>query len=319
MSFLDAYLKVKAAVAPNDTSHLSHICIRNGMMFATNSRMTAAAEVSFEDTFMVPAREFYQAITVLGEEDLKLAVKENSIVISKSRRRVTIETLNPENFVYHMPEGDPMPVPPEFVTALRAVYKFMSDDRTKPWANAVRVKDGYLYATNNIVVVRSPCGSWLREIDITLPSWVVEYIVSRDVELQFISFMQHSVSFNWADNSWVRSSRLTVEMPDVVIDLLDKLTPVVFEISQEWRDAFSTVIQLSDDVLHICPDRIKAGKGHALIEAEVDSPVQEDTMWHPKYLNLVMEAATHFDPGSWPQPCCWKGENCEGLVIGRRL
>ena len=318
-SFLDAYLKVKAAVAPNESSHLSHICVKSGMMFATNSRMTAAAEVDFKDTFMVPATEFFKAVTILGEEGLKLVVKEGKIVVSKSRRRVTIQTLNPDDFTYHLPDGDPLQVPVDFVKALKAVYKFMSDDRTKAWANAVRVKNGRVYATNNITVAQSDCGEWAQDVDITLPNWVVEYVVSRDVELQYMSFTDTSVSFNWADNSWVRSSRLSQEMPDMVVELTDRIEEVDFELSPEWKKAFDTVIQLADDMMHICPDKIKAGKGHSLVEAEVESPVEEETMWHPKYLQIVLQHATHFDPSKWPAPCSWKGPESKGLVIGRKV
>jgi DNA polymerase III sliding clamp (beta) subunit (PCNA family) len=281
--------------------------------------MTAAAEVDFEDSFMVPAKEFYQAVTVLGEEDLKLKVVENKIVISKSRRRVTIETLNPEDFIYSMPAGDPLQVPRGFVPALKNVCKFMSEDRTKAWANAVRIKNGNVYATNNISVVCAACGSWAKDVDITLPSWVVEYIVARNVELQYMSFVDNSVSFNWADNSWVRSTRLATEMPDMVINLTAQIVDVDFEITAEWREAFEMVVLLSEDMMHICPDKITAGKGHAKIEAEIKSPVEEITMWHPKYLSLVLQQATHFDPSNWPKACSWKGANCKGLVIGRKV
>jgi len=319
-SFLEAYGKVKAAVAANEESHLSHICVREGMMFATNSRMTAAAEVDFDGSFMVPAKEFYQAITVLGEDGCKVKVKDESkLVVYKSRRRVTIATLDQKDFAYNLPEGELLAIPRGFVDALRSVYKFMSDDRTKAWANAVRVKGNSVYATNNITLACSSFDEWGSDVDITIPDWVIEYIVTRQAELQYMSFMPNSVSFNWSDNSWVRSARLSQEMPEVVLDLIAKIEEPEFELSQDWLDAFRTVTQMSGDVLHICPDKIRAGKGHASIEAEVASPVDlEETMWHPKYLELVVAQATHFDPGAWPKPCSWKGDNCRGLIVGRR-
>lgn len=318
-SFLKAYVKVKSAVAPNDDTYLSHICVRDGMMFATDSRMTAAAEVEFDGTFLAPAQEFYKAMTILGETDSKLTIKDqDSIVISKSRRRVTISTLDPEDFQYNLPDGDVIMIPDGFVEALKKVAPFMSDDRTKAWANSVRVKGNNVYATNNITLASSTFSNWDRDVDITLPDWVVKYIISRDVKLLAMSYKENSVSFNWEDNSWVRSLRLTEEMPDVVLALMDKIGDVEFAITPEWKDAFTTVAMMSDDIVRICDDRIKAGKGKALIECEVSSPVAEETLWHPRYMELVVNACTHFDPGDWPKPCSWKGENIKGLIVGRR-
>lgn len=318
-TFLDAYSKVKAAVAANETTFLSHICVKAGMMFATDSRMTAAAEVDFDGTFMAPAREFYHAMTVLGEIDTKLKVKDDyKLVISKSRRRVTIETLDPESFAYQLPAGDPLQIPKGFVEALKAVSPFMSDDRTKAWANAIRIKGNKAYATNNITVACSSFANWSVDVDITIPDWVIQYILSRDVELEYMSYTENSVSFNWKDNSWLRSARLSQEMSDVVLDLVDKIQVADFALTEEWKEAFGTVTQMSDDILYITPSMIKAGKGHAKIEAEVVSDVEEDTMWHPKYLELVINQATHFDAKGWPGACSWRGENSSGLIVGRR-
>lgn len=318
-TFLEAYTKVKAAVVAGDISFLSHICVRDGMMFATDSRMTAAAEVDFEGSFMAPANEFYKAVVILGEEGLKITVKDISkLVVSKSRRRVTINTLDPQEFDYNLPEGEPLRVPYGFVESLKAVQPFMSGDRTKAWANAVRIKNNHAYATNNITVAKSSFKQWNKDVDLTIPDWVVNYILARDVELEYMSFTPTSVSFNWVDNSWVRSARLAQEMPDVVIDLVDKIEVPEFELSDDWKESFDTVTLMSDDVLLITPTLIKAGKGHAKIEAEVDSPVEEETMWHPKYLALVVAQSTHFDPSKWPAACSWSGDNCRGLIVGRR-
>lgn len=318
-TFLDAYSKVKAAVASSETTFLSHICVKAGMMFATDSRMTAAAEVDFDGTFMAPAQEFYRAMTILGEDNIKVKIKDDhKIVISKSRRRVTIETLDPEGFAYQLPKGDPLRVPKGFVEALKAVAPFMSDDRTKAWANAVRIKNNTVYATNNITVVCSEFAGWGSDVDITVPDWVINYILSRDVELEFMSYTDSSVSFNWKDNSWLSSARLSQEMSDVVLTLIDKIEDAEFALTEEWKEAFNMVTQMSDDVLFVTPSMIKAGKGHAKIEAEVLSVVEEDTAWHPKFLELVVKQATHFDPGGWPGACSWKGANSRGLIIGRK-
>lgn len=321
MTLLSSFKKVKGACVNGHLGALSHVLVKDGWMLATDSRMTAGAPCSVEETFMVPGAELEKALTILGEQH-KLKVDEGKIIVSEGSRRVTITTLDPSvGSSIVQAEGAFAPVPKHFRSKLQTAASFMSEDKTKVWACSVRIRGEHLFATNNVSLIRIDCEGWDAALDVTLPDWIVEYVLGRDESVTEVAVEPTFVCFKFADGSWVRSTRLSQEMPDMVPDklqeFLDMLGDPDFAISDEWRRAWGTVTQLSDESVTIAPDRLQAGKGQALVVAEVPSPVEDDTIWHPKFLGKVISVATHFDPRHYPKPAAFKGTGLTGVIAGK--
>lgn len=322
MTLLSSFKKVKGACVNGHLGALSHVLVNRGQMLASDSRMTACAPCSVAETFMVPGQELEKALTILGEQH-KLKTDDTKIVVSEGSRRVTISTLDPATSATHfaMLEGDFTPVPKHFRAKLEVASRFMSDDKTKVWACSTRILGDHLFATNNVSLIRVDCKGWERSVDVSLPDWLVEYVLSREDPVTEIAVEQNFVAFMFADGSWVRSTRLSQEMPDMVpeklAELYEALGEPTFALSDEWRRAWGTVTQLADESVTIAPGHLLAGKGQAQVVAEVESPVQEDTVWHPKYLGKVISAATHFDPRYYPKPATFKGNEVLGVIAGK--
>lgn len=321
MTLLSSFKKVKQAVVSADAGALSHVLVKDGRIYATDSRMTCSAPTDVADTFMVPGRELEKALTILGEKH-RLKVEETKIIVSEGTRRVTINTIPPSEAWVAKLEGEFTEVPKGFRSALRVAAPFMSDDKTKVWACAVRIKNDRLYATNNVSLVAVECEGWAQGVDATLPDWVVNYILEREDAVTEIAVGDTFVCFKFADGSWLRSTRLSQEMPDMVPEKLAEFFAALghpeFALTDDWRRAYATVVQLSDESVTIAPGHISAGKGQAQVVAEVDSPVEEDTVWHPKFLGKVISASTHFDPRHYPKPATFVGTGITGVIAGRQ-
>jgi hypothetical protein len=316
MSILAQFKKVKAAIDANDFTALSYVTIKDGWMKATDSRMTIAVQVDLDLDVMIPGAEFEKALTVLGA-DCKIEQKEQSIVVKVGRRRITINTLLPEDRTDFEPIGEMHSVSADFMQGLRACAPFMSDDYSKMYACTVHVKEGALFATNNVSIVEYKVKA-CPDIDAGLPEWLVKYMLSRNEKVRMISATSQAICVWFEDLSWIRSSRVSNEMPDMVFKIIDNNPAADIEVTKEWRDSFDTVSKMSNEVVTIGAERMEAGVGQAVLIDEVNTAVEDDTHWNPKFMAPVVKLATHIDLSPYPGACPWRGEGVRGLVIGRR-
>ena len=316
MNLLSQFKKVKAAIDSNDYTALTYVTIKGGWMKATDSRMTLAVPIELDLDVMVPGAEFEKALTVLGE-DCVIEQKDQSIVVKQGRRRITINTLVPEDRTDFEPVGEMQHIHSSFIDGLKTCAPFMSDDYSKMYACTIHVKDGKLFATNNVSIVEYAVEA-CPDIDVGLPEWFVKYILSRTERARFISATDKAICVWFDDHSWIRSSRIVNEMPEMVFSIIDKHAVADIEVTEGWRDSFNTVIKMSNEVVTIGAERMEAGIGQAVLVDDVETAVDCDTHWNPKFMAPVVKLATHIDLTPYPEPCAWHGEGVRGLVMGRR-
>ena len=109
--------------------------------------------------------------------------------------------------------------------------------------------------------------------------------------------------------------------PDALIELCDPIpiTPCGDEISQDWRSGFADVCKIAETEVLFTPETLSGGRTSADIEVDVVTPIASPTYWHPKFVDLVVKTATHWDLSNAPSPCLWwSGEDMRGLIVGRK-
>lgn len=319
---------LKDAIAHKDiVVHLTHVLVKDGNAYASDGRIIAAHPFPHDGPFLVPGELFAKLLNSTAEPRLEVEKECVRVTDKKSKLKGKLSILDPELWPFESSyEGQWTDLPEELVPGFRQLRPFVSDNATKSWATSIGIKDGYLYATNNIVVARIDLRSVLDpDINLLVPYWAVDFVLARTEGLDGFATTESSMLFRWENGGWMRCPLMVGEFPPQAGAIIDARPEVEAELSPEWLAAFRRVADLTDGPeLKLYGNRIVGGSGRELeAEDEAESPVpegQEFSMWDPGHLRDVIAAgATHFNPSCWPLPARFKGAGkFEGIILGRR-
>ena len=337
MNILEATRKVKNALSSRDyIASLTHYHIRNKEIFASNGSLVASAPIDEDLEHVVPAEELDKALTIFGQDALFEWSKE-TLTIKKGRRKITIRLLEPEAVSLIDPVPPAIALPADFITQIKRIYPFISDDASRPWALTGwlhQVQDGHTVftATNNISVVEVDATLqkdfvFPEGLDTQLPNFALQFLIDRVEGLTHMGVAENRVSFYFIDGSQVTTQLFVQKMPEQVSAIVQDCYEEVncgFKLTEEWQDAYKTIVQLSPEEVMLTATSMTAGRRQAVIEVEAQSPVPHDTTkpasyWNPKFLTPVVDVATHIDFASYPKPSKFYGVGIRGLTIGKMV
>jgi DNA polymerase III sliding clamp (beta) subunit (PCNA family) len=317
----DAIAKVKAAITKQGIIEaMSHYLVLDGMIYASDGRMVAVAPFPHKGNFLVPSEEFSSLVDRLPENP-KITLEDKRISIRAGRMHGTIALLPTDSVSYPVPDKREWRRPPsDFLDALETIRPFISDNAIHPWSLCVALREDAMLATNNVVLAQVDCDE-LNGKDVLLPTWAVDYVLSREDELVGITVTEgRSMAFLWDDGSWMRSKLGEGTFPPVAQSLIDNFQQPSWKIPKDWRAAYENVAALSEGVIEVRTDKITGAKGHGHVEhGTPKSPAPEGgfSRWDPKFLTPVIAACSHWQPQVWPKPAYFSGPGIRGLISGR--
>lgn len=310
---------------------LTSYLLRNGNIHANDGRMVVGTPFPFDlPEVLVPAEQFEKVLFNKPDGDFSWLLEDAKLVLKRGRFKGRIKLMPLDSWVLptDLPHGL-TPIPDGLIEGLDALVPFVSENATKPWAMCIGVCGDYMYASNNIAVARCYCPTGTGVDEFLLPKWVVEFILKRQEGLSAWQIEPDGsrVTFLWEDGSWMRSTNIVDKFPpaqaildrylyadDVVVDV---------EITDEWRKIIRRIAKIADDpVIRLRADECAGSTGEVLsVEDEAGAPVPDgliETVWDLRYLDAVMQAATHWNPRLYPNPAPWRGDLVEGIIAGRR-
>jgi hypothetical protein len=311
------------AISTKDITHgMSHYKIAERQIRATNGRLIAAHPWPADGSFVVPGDEFEKLVGRMPEEPT-IKINDNSITVRAGRYHGTINTLAPEAWIQPgVDEAEWKKLPPRLLLVLRALRPFVSDNAMQPWADCIALENNWSYATNNIALAGAPCPG-LGKIMALLPSWAVDFILTREEGITDWAWTANYVAFRWQNNAWLRSTLVIGQFPERAAELvrssLDEKPSQ--EISDDFRKAFNSVAHMAEDTIELYADKIVARFKQAEVIAEIECEVPDGckcSIWGATYLVPAINAATHWQPSLWPKPVPFKGDMVSGYVVGRR-
>lgn len=322
----EAISKVKGAVSAKDViPYMTHYLVKDHMIHASNGRVTAAAPFPDDRTYLVPAKPFEKTLERMPSDDIKIVLDENqNLKVSCGRYRAKLNTLK-QAVDFPGPEGTEVECPGGFLDRLKAVRHFLSENATQPFALCVLLTGDAMFATNNIGIAGA-FDVGLPEMYCMIPCWAVDFVIGRDSNPSAVLWTESSISFKWADGSWMRSQLFCEKFPSNAAALVNSTTSPDWQIPNDWRDLFRDVCSMSDNPngpseVHLYADKMVGGHSCGDLSVEAETPVPTGvlfTRWNPKFLLPVIENATHFNPTLWPKPCPFFGPLVRGVVMGFR-
>lgn len=301
---------------------LTHYCIHDGRIHGSNGRISIDAPfpVLRDEPIVVPAGPFYKAIDKCDQDPIIEFDKDALLLKSKVRtmRRIRLP-LSQDSYSIPVTSGTRYDVPPQYTQALGRVKDFVSKDASRPWAMGILHMEGYLYATNNVVLVRTPL-DWPDEYPIFgLPGFTVDEAI-RLGKPDALWVTENAVSFEYkATGVWLRSVLYESQWPDV-----RKMIPDTSNLPQlpvDFKDVTQDMIPFNEDekfpIVKYSGKTISTLEGNMLATDELAAEVAE-AAFHAVPLSNVLRVATHMDLSTYPKPCAFRGPDIEGVIVGVR-
>lgn len=310
------------------TSPLSCYLIKDGFIHATNGRMIAAAPFPFdlEGEYLVSAEAFAKVLKNRPDGDFEWFTEPGLLILKRGRFKGKIKTMDIDQWVYPADKPDPEEIPADLLPALRVMLPFCSDNATKPWATCLLLHNEAVWASNNVVVARAACEGLECPTEYLLPRWAAEFICGREEGLEGWQKGDTFCSFTWENGAWMRTSLVEDTFPPVakVLDTYyDGAFPEV-AFTSDWVTAVRRVGRITGDpVVRLRADGVYGAAGGEVVMVEDDACTvcpegRLETIWDLRFLEAVIDAATHWNPLTYPNPSPFRGPGFEGIIVGRR-
>ena len=249
----------------------------------------------------------------------KVTVTGDAVSVTSGRVRAKMQVSSNE---YPLAAADPPSTQqlPGVVDVLVALEPFVATDASRAWATSVCLSGAFAYATNNAVVVRCPLAVSI-EPPVNIPVSVIQAAKERGDVVAF-GHTDRSVTFHYADGSWVRTLLIAGDWPTKAIDGLVGGLP-----ADGWLPVHEDLEQMLLTANKLSPERnpvVQFGAaGLSLVDGsfEVDGlePLPEAGRVSAKMAALVFSGATHVQ---WHTPKqdvhAFRCENYVGVLGGQK-
>ncbi|HEY6020864.1 MAG TPA: hypothetical protein VIY48_13480, partial [Candidatus Paceibacterota bacterium] len=212
-------------------------------------------------------------------------------------------------------EGTAVKLSPDFFKALQLVKPFISQDASRVWSTSVLLTESYMYATNNIILVRVPI-EWC-DLEVALPASTIDRMIEVGQVPTSCFLSEQSVSFEYGE-TWMRSQLIMERWPNVAA-MMDEAEPATEPVPVDLADAIEAL-------KHFCTNEkfpvinfgetLKTDAGEQ--EASFDGFDLPAGAYHADQLLKVLAVATHINFSAYPKPCSFKGPGIEGMLVGVR-
>lgn len=195
----------------NPTLGLMHVY--GGRLQVNNGRYTVDVPTDLPD-MTVNADRFTAAWAACN--DPVAGCTDTHCVVKERRVRARIALANAEGYPLAVANAPTAHTAPGIAAMLTSIEKYVATDASRPWAMSMCVHNGFIYATNNVVLVRVPFVAELPG-SFNLPSSVFDAISERG-EPSAIGVDGFSCTFHYGDTSWVRTTLIAGEWPVGTVD-----------------------------------------------------------------------------------------------------
>lgn len=297
-----------------------HIIFTEGTLRAFNGIVSvqAPSDLDASESFAVSEERLLQALSACDNDNAQVSAKKEFLVLKHGRLTVRVRKLDPAQLYHDAIGGIPRlgRIPcKELQTALRAVAPFMSADASRPWTTSILIRDNYIWATNNLSLVRYPLDLPLKDCRIPAPAvpilcdlpsidWITHV---RTPERIVVGSGKVKIAFPPASAEW----------PAEIEKFFAKAPKKLPKLAPELLDAARIVEKFAERFVSLRPEKVEGKLSNIESEYEIEVPKGKG-IYPAKLLLLVLNHATHADFSTYPEPIFFAGEKLRGVAVGAR-
>lgn len=287
----------------------------NGRIQGQNGRIAIDAPFPNLGEFTVPAERFLKAIDACdGEPTIKLT-EGGKLSIKRGGFRAALPLAAHDSFPLAKKDGELLATGGGLLPVLARLRPLVSEDASRPWSTSILFRDGFAYATNNVILARVPFAWDFQEI--ALPVYAVDELLRIGQEPTELLLAPEALTFVLG-NAWLRAQLINGQWPDVAGR---------FEGLEHGAPIPADLLLAIEKVLPFCPDSkfpeirfsaagVSTADGDHM--AAFDGIALLDGSYRAEVLQTVLAIATHANLAAYPAPIGFAGEGIEGMFVGLR-
>lgn len=227
---LDALKFIKGGVSKKDpVPVLTHFSIKDGVIRGYNGVICMAAPIALDLNCQPKAQPFTKAIEIcegLPDAPSFAMTAAGRLTVRSGKFKVHIES-SPDEFPDLKPEGELVEVQPGLLAAFKTLAPMIAEDASRAWARGILLRNGSAFATNNIVIGEYWTG-YQMPFDMNVPDECIREIIRVKQDPVSVQATSRSITFHFANGSWIKSQLLTTDWPNVspVLDRPSEPTPL---------------------------------------------------------------------------------------------
>jgi len=309
----DALTRIKPAIETGPVFKDECLVVADGGFLSTRSTTLEASQPCKVEDFAVNGPDFSK-ILAAGSQ-VKVTPKQVSVKNGSISERLARAT---EFKPFTPPASKGVAVTPEVGWTLKEMLEFTGSEIARPWTMSVLYHEGYFYATNDAVLVRSKESCSLPWGSVSLPHGFAQYLARFADEIGSVGIDERGF-FAWTKNGgWVRAPGLENQMPLKVVQAFQQLykEPSWAITSAEVRDTLLQTAQRVEDAIHLTNSSIGAVMSTREVSASIKLNV-EDACFTAKHFISAVSIATHIDFDAYPKPVPFKSTKIVGIMASR--
>lgn len=316
--------RVRGAVSTKDlVPVLTHFAFRDGTVAGFDGRLYIQAPLPKtlrKLACTVDAVKFLAAVDACDGEP-QLTVADGKLKVSRGNFAATLPTGDLAQFVPAMPDkaAEKPSWRSPMLPTLQRLLPFIGEDASRPWACGVLFSGTRAYATNNVVLVRTKLRQGLPgKGDCNLPRFAVEELLRIGEEPTGIGRSDNSLTFHYADGSWLRTTLFDTAWPKPPDELL-KPQGEAWPVAPELAAAVTQVQPFCPDpknpIIRFSGTTVLTLEGvHSAVVTGLKGPLGHGA-YRAEPLLAVLAAASHAAWGDFPR-VHWLGPELEGIMVG---
>lgn len=317
---LKALKFVQGSIAKKDfLPALTHFVIEYGRVRGFNGVLALCSPIPFDIACRPKADDLIKAIAVC-DDTIQLNLTPAGRLSVKSGKFKTLIPCVEGDTPHPVPEGQFVQFDGATLLAgLKAVEPFIGNDASRKWANGVLVRDGSLFATNNIMLVQYWVGSMFPNV-VNIPAVAVKEMLRINEPPSFAQIADGNITFHYEGDRWLRTQLYDTDTwPDLgkVLDRASNQQPIDEELFKGLEFIKPFVGKLGAVIFQ---DQFITTHEGDEDGATYDVPnlIGIEGRYNITHLELLKDTAKTIDWSGYPGPCMFQNDRLRGAIIGMR-
>jgi hypothetical protein len=242
---------------------------------------------------MLASAERLLAVWAACKGEPAVSLGDKFLTVTSGRLRARVAVLDPGQYPRDTPTPETAHGTADVAGVLRALLPYVADDASRPWATSICLTATHAYATNNVVLARTPLAAGVG-VPINVPGRSVEAILECG-DIEAVGADASSITFYLAGDVWVRCQLVAGDWPTATVDgLLDGVTGEWVAVHESLEEMLRVAAKLADSRHPIVQfkDGGLALEDDTLVASDL-APLPETGKVNAKMAALVFNTATH--------------------------